>query len=353
MLERLHETGLPPRKIEKDPDFFANQMPVPIAERLTRELFIGENGKVYAFWGENKKPTISDIHKSINQHERVIQRYFGLRIRVKGLTKREVATFPELRNNVLKIPGEAEKLGWLAGALLEIPDQYFSLPREARDFYLIDFLPQLLRRTRRNRNAYKQEAERLIGKAALAQDETQRLILLQDAVFPILDRVQDIGNKCYGTAIRRLRLIKKRNSCQETAMSIFEELKNFAYHLKHMTGEQQSRWAQKAVMRTARGELNLVDKMNREINVSPYKERVDSPVFRRLTTKLGKQYDQGDYQGMVETIQGAVSNLWRVHQEYRDRLILERESRKAWEAWKKRNTIIHSSFLPAKSTSKP
>lgn len=344
MLERfIHfspadETGLPPRRVERNRDFFAKQMPVPIAERLTSELFIGENGLVYAFWGEDKKPTIRNIHKSIDQHERVIQRYFGLRLKVKGLTKREVATFPELRKEILKIPGEAEKLGWLTGALLEIPDQYLSLPKEVRDFYLIDFFPQLLGKIERSRNVYKQKATKLIRKAALTQNETQRLILLQEAVFPVLDRVRDIGNKCYGTAIRRQRLIKKRNSCQETATSILNELTNFTHHLEHMTGKQQSQWAQKAVMRIARGELNLVDKMNQEVNVSPYKEeRTNSPAFRRLATKLGERYDQGDYQGMVKIIQGAIGNLWRIQQEYQDRLIPEGKTRKAWRAWKARH----------------
>lgn len=341
MLERfIHyspagETKLPPRRVEREPNFFAKQMPVSITERLTRELFIGEDGLVYAFWGEGKKPTIRNIHKSIDQHERVIQRYFGLRLRVKGLTKKEVTTFPELREGILKIPGEAEKLGWITGALLEIPNQYLSLPKEVRDFYLIDFLPQLLKRIGKSRNAYKLEAEKLIRKAVLIRNETQRLVLLQEAVFPTLDRVKDMGNKCYGTAIRRRRLIKKRNSCQETAKSIFDELKNFAYRLEHTTGEQQSKLAQKAIMRIARGELNLVDKMNQEVNVSPYKEeRTESPAFRRLATKLGERYDQGDYRGMVEIIQKSISNLWRTQREYQNRLILERKARKAWKAWK-------------------
>lgn len=282
-----------------------------VAQRISRKIFVDENGKLRVFWGEEPdlvENVLPDIDTTIRQEVHIIEEYQGIIVKI-GKEK-------------LLLPGEVQDLSKMIKRLQGITNKFLESrelsPREARSIRLA--FQKCQGEISRVTNRFKLMAKIRLEQMPPLKNERGRKsgkvpIETSKTTVDLFGRLDEIGEINFGVVLRTRKLIEEKLRIERTFLSVYRRLGKF---LKELQAGVEDKRLKSIVNEISEGKINLLAGLL-SIKVMPYLKRIRSREVQRLA-KLPKYLLEGRKDRIYRALENAFKKIRPV--------ILERESRR-------------------------
>lgn len=263
-----------------------------IVKEITRHIRVDDQGSLHIFWEEGEKEQIlPDLDTAIRQEEHVLENYLGLQVKIN--------------NEILRLPGETQKMRGISESLLEIIGQTIQPSLTPQEQRKIDTqITAIIKEIGAVRNPFKQMASQRLRDSSRITSLPQA-IGVSEAQLDILRRLEDIAKKAKGVWQRRKILLAERRRVEQIIISLHRALGSFL--LKRSREEITLNDMEKFANRFSPYKPGLWLGLG-SIKVMPYLKRISSPQIQRLL-RLRKYLEERNEERFWRAIEEVLKKL--------------------------------------------